>query len=380
MTLDRVDEAWLETQPCASSPSKEPRCRLCAEQYRLVKTQEVRQRRRPAPDWIHTDVDGKSFSPIEACGAGRLSDRGEQSISIAGVSAWCRQAMSDPFSYWSAYGAPHKPPAGRRWGDRLRWIRPIRLESLKLLTRTDPQLQNASIGHEHCRWRGDSNGAAVLQCRNSINGPPQTTETLRPIEAVGPRAKGRLGPFDGYIVDQQNIRRVQHTRRNQKDAFSALRQAKAPAIDNSVGPTIAAPFELGDDGAYRATSVELKHEGHVLNDDGGHTSAGKQPKDFSNQPGAVTANPRRPSRLAQVLAGEARADQLHGCGQRAQSLDVIAVLDAWKASPQHCLRGGQHVADEFRYVTGAVQSKFKAPYACKQSGDSHMYIYTVFRS
>ena len=170
------------------------------------------------------------------------------------------------------------------------------------------------------------------------------------------------------VIREEHAAGILLARGDQEDALPPLRKAEGSGVDNSVCPPEAEPPELGRQVPHPLTSIQLEHEGHVLEEQPRWVGVFEESEDVTDEPGASAIDPNRPSRLAQILTGEACGDEVDR-RERPDLGHVVDDLDARKPGPQDSLSAGVDLTEELSPMASLMEPHLDTADARKQASD-----------
>lgn len=170
------------------------------------------------------------------------------------------------------------------------------------------------------------------------------------------------------VVGEKHISRILGLRGEQYHALPTLGESERLCVYDTVGPEVAARFELVDQEPHATPSVELEHERHVLQHQppGPFAARVEEPEHVANESRVLASNPRCPSRLTQVLAREASCNEV----DIAHCLDVPHIADDPTFRKVLAKDSGGALVDlteECGTVTGLAKAKLNPADAGEQS-------------
>jgi len=90
---------------------------------------------------------------------------------------------------------------------------------------------------------------------------------------MGSGADRRSWSSNWCVICKQNVFWFPIEARYEKNPLPSLRHAKPERIDNTISPPVTKAFELVNDCSHSLTSMQLEHEGDVLEHDPGNLRA-----------------------------------------------------------------------------------------------------------
>ena len=147
--------------------------------------------------------------------------------------------------------------------------------------------------------------------------------------------------------------------------LTALRQSERPSIHHAIRPAITALAQGHGEVAHCLATLELEHEGHVLQQKPSRLGLVNSAENLRNESGTQTADSCRTS-LAQVLARKTSGNEIH-LRERRDSTNVACQRNIWKTRAKNHLCGGLYLAEKLARVTSEVKTSLHAPDPCEEA-------------
>lgn len=234
-------------------------------------------------------------------------------VKVAKILARRYQLVANPLGNGYAHGISDELPSravlSSRHGSDAGPVSRETLESLGI-----PNLRSHDVlseGQHDGRRRRNSYSRPTLERRHGIDGGAEAAKSFGPIKTecqgciLFPYAFGNAGPkqYGPWILA---------SRRYQNDPESALGKSERARVDDAVRPGESARLEFGDENGHRLSTIQMKHERYVLEDNPlqffRHPRSIDQSEDVVDQTGVLAANPGRSAGLTEILARKSASD------------------------------------------------------------------------
>jgi hypothetical protein len=125
----------------------------------------------------------------------------------------------------------------------------------------------------------------------------------------------------------------------------ALGDPERPSIDHPVRPAKSQAAELAGEVLHRMASIELQHEGHVLEQEPAWIGGLEEPEDVAYEAGSAAPDAEGTPGLAEVLAREPGCDEVD-VGKGTQVAYVSGELDAGETGTEYRSSAGLDLVEE----------------------------------
>jgi hypothetical protein len=196
---------------------------------------------------------------VESSGARPgILDEG-QSVPRSIIGARPHQTPPDPRRHRLGHRVTDQRPSQRCAPYGFSGPGPIGAESLQSFRIADIRSDYFTVRQEDRRGRRNSDRRSILQRRNAIRPPTQSTGAFGPVESMGMSIQPSIHLDRHGFVDQQDVRWITIIAGKKKHPLPSLRQ-KGQRVHDSIGPPVPSRLELRNESSHGAAFIQAQHE------------------------------------------------------------------------------------------------------------------------